>query len=82
MKAKLADRSLFQPSSSALTPDSRFPDLVAYWLEGLDLEDRLSITGASPSIRIAGTIVSHRGEPLGTPSKMPKVRSRAASTIG
>lgn len=42
LKAKLADRTLFQPSSSALTADSPFPDLVAYWLEDLDLEDRLS----------------------------------------
>jgi integrase len=42
LKAKLADRSLFQPSSSALTPDSPLPDLVAYWLEDLELEDRLS----------------------------------------
>lgn len=42
LKAKLADRSLFQPSSSALTPDSPFLDLVAYWLEDLELEDRLS----------------------------------------
>ncbi|WP_119696513.1 tyrosine-type recombinase/integrase [Microbacterium halotolerans] len=42
LKAKLADRSLFQPSSSGLTPDSRFPDLVAYWLDDLDLEGRLS----------------------------------------
>ncbi|MBK0420291.1 site-specific integrase [Leucobacter sp. CSA1] len=42
LKAKLANRSLFQPSSSALTPDSSFPDLVAYWLEDLELEDRLS----------------------------------------
>lgn len=42
LKAKLAERSLFQPSSSTLTPDSSFPDLVAYWLEDLDLEDRLS----------------------------------------
>ncbi|MDQ4490778.1 site-specific integrase [Sinomonas sp. ASV486] len=42
LKAKLADRSLFQPSSSRLTADSPFPDLVAYWLEDLDLEDRLS----------------------------------------
>lgn len=42
LKAKLADRTLFQPSSSALTADSPFPDLVAYWLEELDLEDRLS----------------------------------------
>lgn len=42
LKAKLAGRSLFQPSSSALAPDSPFPDLVEYWLEDLELEDRLS----------------------------------------
>jgi integrase len=42
LKAKLADRGLFQPSTSALTPDSRFPDLVAYWLEDLELEGRIS----------------------------------------
>ncbi|WP_422934206.1 tyrosine-type recombinase/integrase [Sinomonas sp. P47F7] len=42
LKAKLADRSLFQPASTMLTPDSPFPDLVAYWLEDLDLDDRLS----------------------------------------
>lgn len=30
LKAKLAGRGLFQPSTSALSPDSRFPDLVAY----------------------------------------------------
>ncbi|WP_166880636.1 site-specific integrase [Salinibacterium sp. ZJ450] len=44
LKSKLADRTLFQPSSSILTPDSLFGDLVAYWLEDLDLEDRLSRT--------------------------------------
>ncbi|QYM76472.1 site-specific integrase [Leucobacter luti] len=44
LKAKLAERSLFQPGGSALTPDSPFPDLVAYWLEDLELEDRLSKT--------------------------------------
>lgn len=44
LKAKLAERSLFQPGGSALTPDSPFPDLVAYWLEDLALEDRLSKT--------------------------------------
>jgi len=44
LKAKLADRSLFQPSFAALTPDSAFSDLVAYWLEELDLEDRPSRT--------------------------------------
>ena len=42
LKAKLAERGLFQPSPSALTPDSRFPDLVAYWLEDLELEGRIS----------------------------------------
>lgn len=42
LKAKLSERSLFQPSSTVLTPDSPFPDLVAYWLEELDLEDRLA----------------------------------------
>lgn len=44
LKAKLAERSLFQPGGSALTPDSPFPDLVSYWLEDLALEDRLSKT--------------------------------------
>ena len=44
LKAKFAERSLFQPGGSALTPDSPFPDLVAYWLEDLELEDRLSKT--------------------------------------
>ena len=44
LKARLAERSLFQPSGIGLTADSPFPDLVAYWLEDLDLEDRLSKT--------------------------------------
>lgn len=30
LKAKLADRSLFQPASSGLTPNSPFPDLDTY----------------------------------------------------
>ncbi|WP_415853422.1 tyrosine-type recombinase/integrase [Sinomonas sp. G460-2] len=42
LKAKLAERSLFQPSSSKLTADSPFPELVTYWLEDLDLDDGLS----------------------------------------
>uniref|UniRef100_UPI000B1887CF tyrosine-type recombinase/integrase n=1 Tax=Demequina iriomotensis TaxID=1536641 RepID=UPI000B1887CF len=42
LKAKLAIRSLFQPASSVLSPDSPFPDLVAYWLEDLELEGRIS----------------------------------------
>jgi len=42
LKAKFTDRSLFQPASAALTPDSSFLDLVAYWLEDMELEDRIS----------------------------------------
>lgn len=42
LKAKLAERGLFQPSTSALSPDSRFLDLVGYWLEDLELEGRIS----------------------------------------
>ncbi len=44
LKAKLADRTLFQPSGTSLSADSPFPDLVTYWLEDLDIEDRLSKT--------------------------------------
>jgi integrase len=44
LKQKLTSRALFQPSSSALTPDSAFEELVAYWLDNLDLEDRISRT--------------------------------------
>ncbi len=44
LKQKLTSRALFQPSSTALSPDSLFGELVAYWLEDLDLEDRLSRT--------------------------------------
>ena len=44
LKAKVAERGLFQQGGSALTPDSPFPDMVAYWLEDLALEDRLSKT--------------------------------------
>lgn len=42
LKKKLAERTLFQPSMLSLTPDSPFSDLVTYWLEDLDLEDRLA----------------------------------------
>lgn len=43
LKAKFAERSLFQPvSSSVLTPDSPFPDLVVYWVEDLALDEWLS----------------------------------------
>ena len=42
LKAKCVDRNLIAPSAGSLTADSRFPDLVAYWLEDIELEDRLS----------------------------------------
>ncbi|MDO4252327.1 MAG: tyrosine-type recombinase/integrase [Rothia sp. (in: high G+C Gram-positive bacteria)] len=44
LKAKLADRALFQPAGISLSADSPFRDLVTYWLEDLDIEDRLSKT--------------------------------------
>ena len=42
LKAKLAGRTHFQPSTSSLTADSSFRDLVEYWLADLDLENRIS----------------------------------------
>lgn len=42
LKAKLAERSQFQPTNVLLTPDSAFLDLVTYWLEDLELEDHLA----------------------------------------
>lgn len=44
LKAELADRTLYQPSGISLSADSPFPDLVTYWLEDLDIKDRLSKT--------------------------------------
>lgn len=44
LKAKLSKRSLFQPGSSELTPDSGFPALVDDWLADMELEGRLSLT--------------------------------------
>jgi len=42
LKAKLADRALFQPAPNTLTPDSTFGELVGYWLDDLDLEGRIA----------------------------------------
>jgi len=42
LRAKLADRTVFQPANITLTPDSPFEDLVAYWLADLDLDEYLS----------------------------------------
>jgi integrase len=42
LKAKLAARSLVQPSFTAITADSTFADLVEYWLEDLRLDAHVS----------------------------------------
>ncbi len=42
LKAKCVDRNLITPRAGSLTADSPFPELVAYWLEDIDLEDRLA----------------------------------------
>lgn len=44
LKRKLSDRALFQPSFIELSADSRFSALIDYWLEDMEIEDRLSRT--------------------------------------
>lgn len=44
LKQKLADRSLYQPGFNGMSADSPFPELVAYLLEDMEIEDRLSRT--------------------------------------
>jgi len=44
LKRKLSERSLFQPSFIELSADSRFSALIDYWLEDMQIEDRLSRT--------------------------------------
>lgn len=44
LKKRLAQRSLFQPGFTGMSADSPFPALVDYWLEDLEIEDRLSRT--------------------------------------
>ncbi len=44
LKRKLSERSLFQPGFIGLSADSRFSALVDYWLEDMEIEDRLSRT--------------------------------------
>ena len=44
LKKKLADRSLFHPGFTGMSADSAFTALVDYWLEDMELEDRLSRT--------------------------------------
>ncbi|MGY4856319.1 tyrosine-type recombinase/integrase [Cryobacterium sp. AP23] len=58
LKAKIANRDLFQPADTSLTPDSLFSDLVTYWLEDIDLEDRISRTTRNLYERNMRTLVS------------------------
>jgi integrase len=58
LKAKLAERSLLRPTDSTLTPDSLFADLVAYWLNDIDLEGRISRTTRNLYERNMRTLVS------------------------
>ncbi|WP_245762444.1 hypothetical protein [Mycetocola miduiensis] len=58
LKAKLAERSLFRPADTSLTPDSLFADLVAYWLNDIDLEGRISKTTRNLYERNMRTLVS------------------------
>jgi integrase len=58
LKAKIADRDLFQPGDTSLSPDSLFRDLVTYWLEDIDLEDRISRTTRNLYERNMRTLVS------------------------
>ena len=44
LKQKLAERAYYQPGFNRLNADSPFPELVAYWLEDMENEDRLSRT--------------------------------------
>lgn len=44
LKQKLAERSLYQPGFNGMSADSPFPELVAYWLDDMEIEDRLSQT--------------------------------------
>lgn len=44
LKQKLSERSLRQPGFNGMSADSPSPELVAYWLEDMEIEDRLSRT--------------------------------------
>jgi hypothetical protein len=58
LKAKLGERSLLQPTDTTLTPDRLFADLVAYWLNDIDMEGRISKTTRNLYERNMSTLVS------------------------
>jgi hypothetical protein len=41
LKSKLTTRYLQQPTDTSLMPDSSFDDLATYWLEDIDMENRI-----------------------------------------
>lgn len=44
LKQKLSERSLYQPGFNGISADSPIPELLDYWLEDMEIEDRLSRT--------------------------------------
>lgn len=44
LKQKLAERSLYQPGFNGMSAGSSYPELVTYWLEDIEVEDRLTRT--------------------------------------
>jgi len=58
LKRKLSERSLFQPGFAGLSADSTFAKLVDYWLEDMEIEDRLSRTTRNLYERNMRTLVA------------------------
>lgn len=58
LKRKLSERSLFQPGVAGLSADSTFAKLVDYWLEDMEVEDRLSRTTRNLYERNMRTLVA------------------------
>lgn len=58
LKRKLSERSLFQPGFAGLSADSAFAKLVDYWLEDMEVEDRLSRTTRNLYERNMRTLVA------------------------
>ncbi|MFV0432934.1 MAG: tyrosine-type recombinase/integrase [Leucobacter sp.] len=58
LKRKLSERSLFQPGFAGLSADSPFAKLVDYWLEDMEVEDRLSRTTRNLYERNMRTLVA------------------------
>lgn len=65
LKSKLTTRYLQQPTNTSLTPDSSFADLATYWLEDIDMENRIveddpeSVRAQHENARAPGVPQSH-----------------------